>query len=81
MAGIVNLLTRAFSPAINAPAVTTTQTMATVNGNPFANPFVTKGGRGVAATYAQNRPVSGGYFAGYYNNKPNIVGQRLFLEV
>lgn len=81
MAGIVNLLTRAFAPSVNTPAVTTTQTMATVNGNPFANPFVTKGGRGVAATYAQNRPVSGGYFAGYYNNKPNIVGQRLFLEV
>ena len=32
-------------------------------------------------TTVQNRPVSGGYFAGYYNNKPNIVGQRLFLEV
>ena len=31
--------------------------------------------------YAKNRPVKGGYFAGYYNGKPNIVGQRLFVEV
>ena len=65
----------------NAPVVTTTQATASVGGNPFANPFVTPKGRSTFATYAQNRPVSGGYFAGYYNNKPNIVGQRLFIEV
>ena len=82
MAGIVSLLTKAFVPSSNAPAVTTTKTTGVVSsGNPFANPFVTAGGRTLSATYAQNRPVSGGYFAGYYNNKPNIVGQRLFVEV
>ena len=32
------------------------------------------------ATYGQNRPVVGGYFAGYYNNRPNIVGRKLFIE-
>ena len=32
------------------------------------------------STYGQNRPVVGGYFAGYYNNQPNIVGRRLFIE-
>jgi hypothetical protein len=32
------------------------------------------------ATYGQNKPVIGGYFAGYYNNQPNIVGRRLFIE-
>ena len=32
------------------------------------------------AAYGQNRPVVGGYFAGYYNNQPNIVGRRLFIE-
>ena len=31
--------------------------------------------------YAKNKPVQGGYFAGYYNGKPNIVGTRLFVEV
>ena len=25
--------------------------------------------------------VKGGYFAGYYNGKQNIVGRRLFVEV
>ena len=24
--------------------------------------------------------IIGGYFAGYYNNQPNIVGRRLFVE-
>lgn len=83
MAGIMSLLTNAFVPNSGAPAVTTTQqaTRVVSGGNPFANPFVTPGGRTYSASYAQNRPVSGGYFAGYYNNKPNIVGQRLFVEV
>ncbi len=46
--------------------------------NPFENPFVqTSSSR---SNYAVNRPVKGGYFAGYYNGKPNIVGRRLFIE-
>ena len=51
--------------------------------NPFSNnPFVTMSAKKSSMdTYAKNCPVKGGYFAGYYNNKPNIVGQRLFLEV
>lgn len=78
MAGIVSLLTKVLVPGTNnATAVAATQT-GSVSGNPFGNPFVnTRSYSG----YAQNRPVSGGYFAGYYNNKPNIVGQRLFVEV
>ena len=40
------------------------------NGRNFSNQY-----------YAQNRPVKGGYFAGYYNGKQNIVGRRLFVEV
>ena len=31
-------------------------------------------------TFAVNKPVKGGYFAGYYNGKPNIVGQRLYID-
>ena len=51
-----------------------------VDSNPFnPNPFVTK--TVDMNNYAKNRPVKGGYFAGYYNGKPNIVGQRLFVEV
>ena len=82
MAGIVSLLTKVLVPSTNNAAAVATTNTTTVSGNPFAgaygNPFVSPR---AYSTYAQNRPVSGGYFAGYYNNKPNIVGQRLFLEV
>ena len=52
--------------------------------NPFAqqssNPFMSISGSN-SAFYGKNQPVRGGYFAGYYNGKPNIVGRKLFLEV
>lgn len=75
MAGIVNLLSQMFVPQ-------TTQVTAPVrNSNPYANnPFVNYNGNSLN-TYAKNTPVRGGYFAGYYNGKQNIVGQRLFIEV
>lgn len=44
--------------------------------NPFMNPTFSGN-----ENYAKNTPVSGGYFAGYYNGKPNIVGRKLFIEV
>ena len=55
--------------------------------NPFAssdgnNPYVSMNfGSSNTSTYAKNQPVPGGYFAGYYNGVPNIVGRRLFIEV
>ncbi len=53
--------------------------------NPFGqnesmNPFMNSNFKG-NENYAKNTPVSGGYFAGYYNGKPNIVGRKLFIEV
>ena len=45
------------------------------------NPFITSSSYSKSEFYAKNKPVQGGYFAGYYNGKPNIVGQRLFIEV
>jgi len=80
MASLVNLLSNVFTPqqapVVSTPAITTSS-------NPFSNnPFVNyNGNRFSAATYAKNQPVKGGYFAGYYNGKQNIVGQRLFIEV
>jgi len=48
--------------------------------NPFASPFV-----GSAVNRhsfdGKNQPVKGGYFAGYYNGKKNVVGKKLFLTV
>ena len=80
MAGIVKLLANVFSstPSVNTVGITKSSS------NPFAagaNPFVTAQSSNPFADYGQNKPVPGGYFAGYYNNQPNIVGRRLFIEV
>ena len=83
MVEIVNLLTRALTanPAMQTGNITKTRN----SNNPFANssgnPFVTAQNSNPFANYGQNKPVAGGYFAGYYNNQPNIVGRRLFIEV
>lgn len=77
MAGIVNLLSQMFvsqTTQVSAP-------VSRVSSNPYSNnPFVNYNGNSLNA-YAKNAPVRGGYFAGYYNGKQNIVGQRLFIEV
>ncbi len=61
----------------------TTVPVKSTSTNPFSNnPFVNYNGHTYnSATYAKNNPVRGGYFAGYYNGKQNIVGRRLFVEV
>ena len=79
MAGIVNLLSQMFvsqTTQVSAP-------VSRVSSNPYSNnPFVNYNGNSFSSRYyAQNKPVKGGYFAGYYNGKQNIVGRRLFVEV
>lgn len=73
---IVNLLSKAFM----SNNVQKSTALTHVSNNPFANPFVTPNNRNNNYSYAKNNPVQGGYFAGYYNGKSNIVGQRLFVE-
>lgn len=46
------------------------------NGNPFVNSKMAN-----SATFGKNMAVPGGFFAGYYNGRPNIVGSKLFVEV
>ena len=83
MSEIVNFLTRVITstPTFQAGEIRRTNTRST-SSNPFAsnNPFVSANHDNFFTTYGQNRPVVGGYFAGYYNNRPNIVGRRLFIE-
>ena len=75
MAGIVNLLSQMFVPQTTQVAVPVKSS------NPKSNnPIVNYNGNNLN-NYAKNNPVRGGYFAGYYNGKQNIVGQRLFIEV
>ena len=83
MSEIVNLLSRVLTaqPTFQATEISRTNTRSS-SSNPFAsnNPFVSSNRDNPFATYGQNRPVAGGYFAGYYNNQPNIVGRKLFIE-
>jgi len=75
MAGIVNLLSQMF---VQHPVQVTTPVRSS---NPYSNnPFVNYNGNSLNV-YGKNAPVRGGYFAGYYNGKQNIVGRRLFVEV
>lgn len=79
MAGLVSLLSNAFqTPGVNVSSPVINQPMTSYGNNPFvhynSNSFSNR-------FYAQNKPVKGGYFAGYYNGKQNIVGRRLFIEV
>lgn len=46
------------------------------NGNPFVAPKTDN-----SPTFGKNMPVQGGFFAGYHDGKPNIVGAKLFVEV
>lgn len=82
MAEIVNLLSRVLT---SNPMVQSESISRAHSSNPFSsysgNPFVTPRNSNPFANYGQNKPVAGGYFAGYYNNQPNIVGRRLFIEV
>ena len=79
MAGLVSLLSQVFMPAQQAPIThVQTRTRSPYDNNPFVN---YNGNTFSSAKYGKNRPVKGGYFAGYYNGKQNIVGQRLFIEV
>lgn len=77
MAGIVSLLSQVFSPAQSQITPIQVRTRSPYDNNPF----VTYNGNTISEKYGKNRPVKGGYFAGYYNGKQNIVGQRLFVEV
>ncbi|MCR4881620.1 MAG: hypothetical protein K6A44_06695 [bacterium] len=75
---LVNLIGRTLQPKSALPVQKTSS-------NPFAaqgsgNPFVNAYDNNSNPFYGKNRPVAGGYFAGYYNGKPNIVGTRLFIE-
>lgn len=77
---LLGLISQTLTPR-QTTAITTVRP---ATSNPFAapstNPFMQN--TSVSSNfYGKNQPVRGGYFAGYYNGKPNIVGRRLFVEV
>ncbi len=75
---MINSLKNMVSQILYAPVSVQTTAAKSSGYNPFENPFVRPSSS--ANSYAVNKPVKGGYFAGYYNGKPNIVGRRLFIE-
>ena len=77
LTNLVSMITKSMQTTQSAPV------SAKTSYNPFAqdqNPFLGSSFNS-SQTYGKNTPVTGGYFAGYYNGKPNIVGRRLFIEV
>lgn len=81
LSNLVSLITK----SLNTNGVSSVKKTPLKSNNPFANydnenPFLSTT-FGSASNYGKNQPVSGGYFAGYYNGKPNIVGRRLFIEI
>ena len=77
---LVSLINQSISSTFYTPKVEQK------SNNPFAssdgnNPYVSMNFGSSSQTYAKNRPIAGGYFAGYYNGVPNIVGRKLFIEV
>ena len=75
---MINSLKNMVSQILYAPVSVQTTAAKSSGYNPFENPFVRSSSS--INSYAVNKPVKGGYFAGYYNGKPNIVGRRLFIE-
>jgi len=80
--GMQNFLANVMST--HATTVTTPIQKTQTYSNPFANPFLSQTLERMnnqESTYGKNRPSQTGYFAGYYNDKPNIVGRKLFIEI
>ena len=75
---MINNLRSMVAKVLYAPTTNQTSELTQITGNnPFDNnPFVQTSTR---RSYGVNKPVKGGYFAGYYNGQPNIVGRRLFI--
>lgn len=78
-ASVVNLMNSVMQPLASQQVQAVSKPVLT--DNPFAiAPFVTVQNR-KSSFYGKNNPVQGGYFAGYYNGKQNIVGRKLFVNV
>lgn len=82
LSNLVSLISKSIA---TSQASKTTSVKRASGNNPFqtqknVNPFLSTT-FGSSSNYGKNQPVLGGYFAGYYNGKPNIVGRKLFIEV
>ncbi len=81
LSNLVSLISKSFSgnqiAPVAKPIVKSNNPFGTSQSN---NPFLSTT-YGESSFYGKNNPIEGGYFAGYYNGKPNIVGRKLFIEI
>jgi hypothetical protein len=78
LANIVNTIFQ--QPQIKPAVIVSAPITASTGNNPFASPFLNNS-PAKNDSYGKNMPFNGGFYAGDYNGKPNIVGSRLFIEV
>ena len=76
---LVNMFSSMLAPSYKVNRKSVARPTVASSNNPFANPFMSPSSVN-ASSYGKNTPVQGGYFAGYYNGQPNIVGKQLFIE-
>ena len=79
---ITSILSKAFTPSnqvaqVNQASAIQKQNQVASGGTVGKNPFIQNA---TNETYGKNSPSKSGYFAGYYNGQPNIVGKRIFIE-
>ena len=80
---ITNILSKAFTPSnqvaqVNQASAIQKQNQVAFGGNVHGkNPFIQNA---TNDTSGKNAPSKSGYFAGYYNGQPNIVGKKIFIE-
>lgn len=77
MSDLKSMISQIFYSPVSTVQPTSVNPFASTN--PFAQPLMSESRNLNNSGYGKNNPVQGGYFAGYYNNKPNIVGQRLYI--
>ncbi len=75
---LVNMV-NSFIKSANVKHSAPKQDVSSTGNNPFADPLIKS--QNSPQYYAQNRPVTGGFFAGYHNGQANYVGRKLFIEV
>lgn len=75
---MINSISSFVNSIFGAQYINSVQKKQTSN-NPFGGSIPTT--TYIPKNYAKNKPIPGGYFRGYHNGKPNIVGSRLLVEI
>lgn len=78
---LVSLISKSLYQAPTQAVAPVQKNETTFTGGATRNIFLSGNSQASSYNYAKNKPLEGGYFAGYYNDKINIVGRKLFIEI